>query len=114
MGWPKKNEGFRLYFERASKAYLLVEIPEPEELEAERKSGHYRKGFEGVGEVLQNNNPENPCLASCNPSPEYLYKKCRRASWDEMPEVWQKALAEWINGKPEDFRGLWRMERKSA
>jgi len=109
MGWPKKNEGFRLYFERKAKTYLLVEIPTPEELKEERKGGYYRKGYEGVGEVLVNNNPENPALCSCNPSPDYLYKNCRRAQWSDMPEIWQKALAKWINGEPTDYRGLWKV-----
>ena len=112
MGWPKKNEGFRLYFERKNKTYLLVEIPTPEQEQKNRM--YYAKGYEGIGELLVNNDPERPMLCTCNPSRDYLYKNCRRVSWDEMPEVWQNALAKWINGKPKDFRGLWRMERKSA
>lgn len=98
MGWPKKDEGFRLYLERKAKSYLLVEIPT----------------YDSVGEMLIDNDPERPCLGSCNPDHSHLYKKCKRVSWDEMPEVWQKALAQWITGEPEDYRGLWRMGKEST
>ena len=101
MGWPKKNEGFRLYFERKAKSYLLVD---PDAV----ISGS--NNCECIGEVLIQNDPERPCTASSSVSPMYLYKKCRRASWSEMPEIWQRALAEWMTGKPEDHRGLWRMK----
>jgi hypothetical protein len=109
MGWPKKNEGFRLYFERKAKTYLLIEIPDPEVLEQERKQGYYRRGYEGVGEIMVHNDPESPKLASCNPSDMHLYRKCRRVQWSDMPQVWQDALASWINGDPKDFRGLWKV-----
>jgi len=108
MGWPRKNEGFRIYFERKDKTYLLVVIPTLEELEEERKGGYYRKGYEGVGEVMVNNNPDNPKLCSCNPSPGYL-RNCRRVQWTDMPEVWQDALKSWINGHPKDYRGFWKV-----
>lgn len=93
MSWARKNEGYRLYLERKGKSYLLVD---PETME-------------GVGEVMVNNNPENPQLAGCAVSRGYLYSKCKRASWDEMPKVWQEALSYWIDGKEKEYRGLWRI-----
>jgi len=114
MGWPKKNEVFRLYFERKAKTYLLVElIPEEERTELFR-SGHRGEFLSAAGELMTHNDPERPVLCSCNPSSEYIYKKCKRVQWSDMPEVWQDALRMWIPGKPEDFRGLWKTERKSA
>ena len=108
MGWPKKNEGFRLYFERKAKTYLLVDIPTPEEAR-ERRLAYLGGTYECIGEVLEHNNPENPCLATSSVSPMHLYKKCRRVQWSDMPEVWQKALAQWMNGEPKDYRGLWKV-----
>jgi len=111
MGWPKSNEGFRLSDEREAKTYLLVEVPDKEELKRERENGYYRKYFDGVGEVRTNNDPENPCLAQTQVGNMHTYKKCKRVEWSEMPEVWQKAMAEWINGSPEDYRGLWKVRK---
>ena len=105
MGWPKKNEGFRLYFERVAKTYLLIDV---ESLQG--RDGQFpRNSYDGVGEILVSNNPESPALASCNPSPTYIYKHCQRVQWSDMPEVWQNALAKWINGEPTDYRGLWKV-----
>lgn len=109
MGWPKKNEGFRLYFERKGKTYLLVEISTQEELEEERAGGFYRDGYSGVGEVMVDNDLESPKLASTGVSTMFLRRKCRRVQWSDMPEVWQDALNKWINGEPKDFRGLWKV-----
>lgn len=110
-GWPKKDEGFRAYYERPSKdgngSYLLVDIPTPEEREQWRNCS--RGDYDGIGEVLVDNDPESPNLASTGVSVFFLYKCCRRVSWDELPEVWQNAFREWMNGNPEDYRGLWRM-----
>jgi len=109
MGWPRKNEGFRLYFERKDKTYLLVEIQTPEELKEERAGGYFRRGQDAIGEVMVNNDSENPKLASTTVSPTHLHKKCRRVQWTDIPEVWQDALKTWINGHPKDFRGLWKV-----
>lgn len=108
MGWARKNEGFRLYFERKDKTYLLVDIPSPQQQKLDR--GSCMDGsHSAIGEVMVNNDPDNPKLATTSVAPMHLYKKCRRVSWSDMPEVWQKALAEWIVGDPKDFRGLWKM-----
>lgn len=99
MGWPKKDEGLRLYFERKTKSYLI--------LDPEKNYGKYC--YSGVAEVMTNNDPDNPCLGTTEISGDHLYHHCRRASWVELPPVWQNALAQWIEGKPEDYRGLWRI-----
>jgi hypothetical protein len=94
MGWPRKNEGLRVYFERKEKSYLLYDPV----------------NHEGVGEVLVDNNPQKPMLASTSVSPIYLANHCKRVQWDEMPEVWQHALQSWLSDNPKNYRGLWRMK----
>jgi hypothetical protein len=93
MGWPRKNERLRLYFERKAKTYLLYD-PET---------------GEGVGEIMMYNDPEKPSLASTSISTVYLYKKCCRVQWSDMPMVWQDALAKWLTDKPKDYRGFWKI-----
>lgn len=97
MGWPRKDE-IRLYFERKNKTYLLINT----ELS-------YNGSHEGIGETLTDNNPNNPMLSSTSVSPSYLYKSCRRTSWNEMPSVWQAALKQWLQKDPTAYRGLWRI-----
>lgn len=99
MGWPKKDAEGRLYYERTSKSYIMVfhDLRDP--------SGNY----ECVSEVMINNDPENPSLASGGVSPLYLSGKCSRASWSEMPKVWQNVFRSWLNIEPEECRGFWRM-----
>jgi hypothetical protein len=102
MGWSK-NKGLRLYFERKGKSYLLVDT----------MNVTPRGFYEAIGEVLINNNPNSPMLCSTSAQPLYLYCKCRRASWDEMPPIWKRALRQWINGSPKKHRGLWRIRHES-
>jgi hypothetical protein len=97
VGWPRKNANEKLYFERKAKAYLMVFLDE--------ETGRY----EGVGELCVDNDPERPKLCSCGPSPMYLYRKCRRVSWGDMPKVWQDAFRPWLNVEPEECRGFWRI-----
>jgi len=99
MGWPKKNEGLRLYFERKGKSFLLVDP------EARLSDGSY----ETIGETLIENDPQKPKLSSGSASPGYLHTRCRRASWGDMPRVWQEALKAWLTRPPEEYRGLWRI-----
>ena len=96
MGWPKKDERMRIYFERKAKAYLLYD-PETED---------------GIGEILVDNDPNRPMLNTTGISPVFLYQKCRRVSWNDVPEVWRRALGYWLIDKPEDYRGLWRMNEQ--
>ena len=97
MGWPR-NKGLRLYYEPGNKTYLLVDHEDSD-----------RGIYEAVGELYVDNNPERPALCSASAGPSHLYRKCKRASWDDMPEVWKTAMSSWIDGKPEDHRGLFRM-----
>lgn len=100
MGWPKKNEGLKLYFERKNKSYLIIDSELSE-------NGSY----EGISETLINNNPKNPMLSSTGVSLSYLYHHCRRVSWPEMPLVWQNAIGQWLKD-PMQYRGLWRVGEK--
>lgn len=102
MGWPKKNEVARLYYERAAKTYLMVFQGE----EYRNPKGEQ----EAVGELLIHNDPENPKLCSCSVSPVYLYKKCKRVSFSDMPYIWQKEMLKWIDvDNLKEIRGIWRM-----
>ena len=95
MGWPKKNEGCRVYLERKAKSYLLVFVDD-------RNSGDY----EAVGEVNIDNDPDKPCPGSTAVSSLHLYSKCQRVAWTDLPEIWKNCLSEWIYGLPKDHRGL--------
>lgn len=88
-----------MYFERKSKAYLLVDV----------KSRGGAGMFECVGELLIDNDPKSPMICSSSCSPGYLYQKCRRAPWGDMPRVWRKALRPYIGGTLKSHRGLHRM-----
>ena len=104
MGWPRKNADVRLYYERKSKTYMLVDFG------LRNCFGNY----EYVGEVMTYNNPEVPKLGTGSTCPQYLHNHCRRAQWDEMPEVWRRALANTLNAPPEMYRGLWRIGQQPA
>jgi len=104
MGWPKKCEEYRLYYERKKKTYLLVVICK------ERHSNH-----SCIGELMINNDPERPCLFHGECSEAYIRDNwLKRVQWDEVPEVWRQAFKaahfdiEPIE-KPETIRGLWRV-----
>ena len=99
-GWPRKNEGLRVYYEGGQRAYLLMN--------PERERGSF--DYEGVGEVMVDNDPSNPILAVTGISPMHIYQKCRRVEWSDMPEVWKSAFLEWLEREPEEIRGLWRLK----
>lgn len=98
MGWPK-NKGLRLYFERRDKTWLLVDTSQV----------NGRGNYDAVGELMEDPDPTDPWTVNTSVSPGHLYSKCRRASWDEMPQVWRGSLSGFISGGPEDHRGLWRV-----
>ena len=102
MGWPKKNEEMRLYYERGDRTYLLVMV--------DKEHMAHNGCHEGVGEVMSHPDPDNPQLATTSVSPIHIYRKCHRVSWMEMPEVWQDAFRQWLTVDPGEIRGLWRME----
>lgn len=94
MGWPRKEEGLRLYFERKAKTYLLYD-PDTQE---------------GIGEVTLQVDPSTPCLATTSVTSLYLMNHCRRVAWIELPRKWQDAFTQWMIDDPTTYRGLWRME----
>lgn len=103
MGWPRKDERVRLYFERKQKSYLLIDLDATEQ----RRKAHL-SGYEGLANVLYGSMPS---LCSTEISAMYLYRHCRRVQWSDMPEEWQKAMAERLCEAPENYRGLWRVEK---
>lgn len=107
MGWPKKNEDYRLYYVRKDKTYLLVRTAE--ELSTRPDA------IECLGELMQHNDPNNPKLASGSACDAYIRNNCRRVSWNDLPDVWKQAfLDRWFNHEPvedpRNCRGLWRTE----
>ena len=100
MGWPK-NKGLRLYYERKGKSYLIVDTSEITPSNC----------YECIGEVMIENNPERPMLASSSASPGYLYSKCVRKSWSDMPKIWKDSFKDWLIGNPEDHKGLWKINQ---
>jgi len=114
MGWPKKNEGYRLYFERKAKSYLLLD-PERDPQQTD---------YSAIGELLIDNDPEHPRLCSCEVSDMHLYRHCRRVSWAELPEVWRRAFLasgiqdyvndDWVPFDPTSHRGLWRIGERPS
>lgn len=99
-GFPK-CQGLRLYYERKSNSYMLVDT------ENKTPTGCY----ECIGEMLLENDPKRPLLSSSSCGQEYLSRYCRRVEWSDMPWVWRGALRKWISGSPRNHRGLWRVRR---
>lgn len=103
MGWPKKNEIFRLYLERKNKTYLLVLVNE------RRPDGYY----DGIGELLLYPDPNNPQVCFTSVSDQHIYRHCRRVAWNDMPPVWQGALLKHLSETPDKYPGLWRSLNRS-
>jgi hypothetical protein len=95
MGWPKKNEGFRLYKD-SKKCFLLLDPV------------YERGGYVGIAETLIDPIPDQPMLASTSVSHQYIYNR-KRVSWIELPEVWKISFSSWLAESPEAYRGLWRI-----
>lgn len=102
MGWPKKHDEYRIYYERKSKTYLLV----------------YVDGLDThncVGEILINNDPDNPRLAHMECSEYYIRKNwLKRVQWSDLPTVWQDAFKRVHFDidpieRPEAIIGLWKV-----
>jgi hypothetical protein len=91
-GWPKKDEGLRLYKERDG-SYLIID-PESD-----------RGGLDAIANALTG--PE-PSLSSCTVSRDFTYTRgCKRVQWKELPAKWKKAFKPWLTNKPETIRGFW-------
>lgn len=97
MAWARKNETFRLYYERLTQSYLLVDVSGTSPLGNYSAIGSYSFGS------------SKPSLASTGVAPSYLRNRCKRVSWDELPRQWQQAFRRWLNVKPKDVRGFWRL-----
>jgi hypothetical protein len=97
MSWVRKDDGLRLYFERKNKSYLLVD----------HSSVCPVGTYECIGNALGGAAP-SLCTTSC--SPGYLYTRCRRVAWEDMPVDWQEAFRPYVGcGTLESHRGLRRM-----
>lgn len=92
-GWPRKDEGLRLYRDRDGSYFIL----DP----ADNTVG----GYSAIANVL--NGPE-PSLGSCVIGRSYTYDRgCKRVQWSELPPKWRKAFRPWLESKPEKIRGFW-------
>ena len=102
MGWPRKNDGCRLYQERKDKSFILV-ITE---------NGRNSQGdFGALGNVYEDS---SPCLASTQVSPVYLHDRCRRVQWSDLPDEWRRAFGLWMeewDQPPKQIRGFWQVNR---
>jgi len=105
-GFARGN--LRLYYERRAKSYLLVDHSFDGANSA--LSLGENNGYEAIGEILQDNDPQKPCLGSTSVSWQHINSKCTRVSWAQIPQVWQQALLSWIDDKPETIRSFWRTE----
>jgi len=118
MGWPRKDEEYRLYKEPKRDTnggtYLLVYVREG----IDRGTG----GFPCLGELRTDNDPERPMLCSGDVAPRYLYQ-CRRVAWEDLPEPWRRVFCtdlmrtdvpEYTPRDPATIRGLHRTSRRGA
>lgn len=101
MSWPRKNDGMRLYKQNDGNGFMLL-IPDEE--------------F-AVANVLAE--PE-PSLCGCAyPTSLYLLNRCKRVSWNDLPNDWKQAFQHYLAPKfegdedlladPTKIRGLWRI-----
>ena len=81
-----KDERVRFYREPHD-VYLLVLVGN-----GKSPSGMY----DCIGEVRYPGDVERPALASSQVSPNYLRHRCKRVTWDELPEVWQREFERYI------------------
>ncbi len=95
-GWPRKDEGLRIYRDRDG-SYLLMD--------PERFNGAY----DAIGNVMAG---PRPSLGSCRVSSDWLASGVKRVQWSELPEEWQAAFRPWLDAEPEDIRGFWLVEQQ--
>jgi hypothetical protein len=102
MGWPRKNDGCRLYQERKDKSFVL----------AITENGKNAEG--DFGAIANVHADAMPCLASTLVNPLYLYERCRRVQWSDLPGEWQRAFGLWMeewDQTPEQIRGFWQVNQ---
>jgi hypothetical protein len=97
MGFPRSNEGYRLYQEKAMKSFLMIIM----------ENGKNGSGsWDAIANVYGGSTPS---LCSTGASPDYLKNCCRRVQWSDLPEEWKRAFLAYMTEKPEDIRGLWHV-----
>ena len=109
MGWPKKNEQYRLYKDKDG-SYLLIEL--------DPKTRYPDNSYSGLANLVEwhKNKEQKPCLVHTSISPRYIAKHwLKRFQWDELPLKWQKEFRYiWFDvdpiEDPHEIRGLWRVE----
>lgn len=96
MSWPRKNEVCRLYQERKQKSFLIVF---PDQTNGKGDYDAIANAYDGP----------NPSLCGVTVGPLYLLNCCRRVQWSDLPENWQRAFRNIIEGTPETIRGFWKI-----
>lgn len=105
MGWPRKNETYRIYRDKQG-AYFLIDLSDV--------GSHpgYGRTFGAVANVYPG---KKPSLVYTTIGAVWISDEwCKRYQWNELPEEWQKAFAEYMTRggdtfDPADYRGLWRV-----
>jgi hypothetical protein len=92
MGWPRKNEQARIYFEPKERAYLAIW---PVETWPSRGSLFYSATANAL-------NGSCPSLCGCNVEVGYL-RRCKRVQWSDLPREWKQAFREYFSRGGEKF-----------
>jgi len=95
-GWPRKDEGLRIYRERCG-SYLL--------LDPDSKHSSFPGAYDATGNVFPG---PRPSLGSTTVRANYIFQGgVKRVQWSEIPEEWQEAFRRWLDAEPETIRGFW-------
>ncbi len=52
--------------------------------------------YDCIGELHYPGDVGHPVLASSQVSPDYLRHRCKRVTWDELPETWRQAFKPYL------------------
>jgi hypothetical protein len=97
-GWPRKDEGARIYRDKDKKSYFIVFLDPT----------NNRRIVGAVANAMFSSRPAS--LGSTNVSPNYISDNwLKRFAWDELPIDWQKAFRAWLQVDPGEVRGFWRV-----
>lgn len=102
MGWPRKNDGERLYQEKSDKSYILVCV----------ENGQNGSGkWDAVANAYEG---PNPSLCTVGVDALFLLNCCRRVEWSDLPDNWKNALQNYMtqggdSWNPNEVRGLWKV-----
>jgi len=95
-GWPRKNEGARIYRDKDKKVYMLVYIDD---------NVRHFDAVTGVRASLP-----YIYLSTINITKAYIADNwLKRVAWYELPARWRQAFGAWLPDGPENVRGLWRV-----